>query len=570
MNNLRYLLTEIETSPQGIEDSDLVKELEVMNGKIRDTQEVAKRVLKVTQSYGEDLRNFQNNLGRVRDTINQTTQRMKGYEGDLNEAYRNISQIEVIIDGAQNVYRDALREVDVNGRAAIQTARERFQKYGQSSEQMSKIARQAIDLTGKLRNDTVKIENLEKEIEEDMVKLSELRIDSDDLYKLNTKEIQRMLDQIDNTKELIARQELLSDRAYKMAEKVQANAIGLFTEAKRITLPDIDAAELKSKARELGTEAKKISAEAKKLTEQRKAILNGTEIGLKELKALWENSSAKREENERLKAQVQAALDSAKNSSISADETLRKATEILSTLEKSDDSLKQRQEAAQQAASRIPELTEIINEAYGKSEQIHQVLKKANDEAIEANITAIKSRGRAEDAVEDAKKVRDLITGSKEKAQKLRQDYDSLNQTVSDFGQQLATYEAQMENDRKFANQVSEETNQAKSKAIEAKEQAKKAKEELQAIMDELRGLVSFDIKAMNDLDLQITSVEERLRNTDISNRTQALKEARDASKNLNLDYSHQIETLRLEVANIQQISQSIPTECLRRLFLEP
>lgn len=88
--------------------------------------------------------------------------------------------------------------------------------------------------------------------------------------------------------------------------------------------------------------------------------------------------------------------------------------------------------------------------------------------------------------------------------------------------------------------------------------------------MFELQNSPGIDEKDVDRLEEQIKITEERIRRAKLDERLNRLTEERKLEEELIDKYKKQIAMLEVEVDNIEQIVEKLPSGCYRRLELEP
>lgn len=79
-----------------------------------------------------------------------------------------------------------------------------------------------------------------------------------------------------------------------------------------------------------------------------------------------------------------------------------------------------------------------------------------------------------------------------------------------------------------------------------------------------------IDGNLLNDLEKRLEQAEQELRNANLDNRLATLKTARDQQQMWMRNYELDIDRLKKDVANVNEIRLAIPDQCYRRVRLEP
>lgn len=83
-------------------------------------------------------------------------------------------------------------------------------------------------------------------------------------------------------------------------------------------------------------------------------------------------------------------------------------------------------------------------------------------------------------------------------------------------------------------------------------------------------GLDDIDANLLEELERRLARAEQELKDADLENRMNTLKNIREEQNQWMRNYDDEIEKLKRDVANIADIRASLPDGCFRRLKLEP
>nr|CAD7454511.1 unnamed protein product [Timema tahoe] len=76
--------------------------------------------------------------------------------------------------------------------------------------------------------------------------------------------------------------------------------------------------------------------------------------------------------------------------------------------------------------------------------------------------------------------------------------------------------------------------------------------------------------EALNQLERRLNAAEDELRQANLDQRLQSLREARNLQTQSMKNYDEELKYLRQEVENIEDINESLPEGCWKRMVLEP
>nr|CAD7598847.1 unnamed protein product [Timema genevievae] len=156
---------------------------------------------------------------------------------------------------------------------------------------------------------------------------------------------------------------------------------------------------------------------------------------------------------------------------------------------------------------------------------------------------------------------------TKAEAEELRDEASALAGRVAVTGNKVKELEEKAAGDKDLTTQAKDKVGQAKSDADEATKQVEKALQEVQEIMKELNDLPNTDNEeALNQLERRLNAAEDELRQANLDQRLQSLREARNLQTQSMKNYDEELKYLRQEVENIEDINESLPEGCWKRM----
>lgn len=94
--------------------------------------------------------------------------------------------------------------------------------------------------------------------------------------------------------------------------------------------------------------------------------------------------------------------------------------------------------------------------------------------------------------------------------------------------------------------------------------------QDVQAIIDELADLPDIKNEDLEELERKLNIAEEKLKSARLDERMERLEKERIEQTTLIKNYQKQLERLQEEVNNVEAIMNALPTDCYRRVRLEP
>lgn len=83
-------------------------------------------------------------------------------------------------------------------------------------------------------------------------------------------------------------------------------------------------------------------------------------------------------------------------------------------------------------------------------------------------------------------------------------------------------------------------------------------------------GVQDIDADLLAELERRLTEAENELRQANLDKRLAGLRAARERQQHWLRNYEAEVDQLKKDVANVQEIRHAIPGRCFRRVRLEP
>uniref|UniRef100_T1IVA6 Laminin subunit gamma-1 n=1 Tax=Strigamia maritima TaxID=126957 RepID=T1IVA6_STRMM len=567
---LRELLENIEKNPELIEDLDF-------DQKMKDVMIRIDILLRDAENAGGDDKNLlkkiedlHERLKPLKETLREITEKVDYADARSKEGVANITTAEEIIQKIREDLLNAQKNVREDGAVALEKAKERSEKFGQQSDRMSQIASEARTEADRQETEAINIDVVAKEAlntSQEAFKiasdaLAQQRSTGEDIYKLR----QDLLE----TEKLMRQTKEMAKEALEKATSSYDDALSVYTDAQGLILPDNDVDEMKRTANEITEEAKAIQDEADKLLEKNRDKINQLKREMDEAEELLAKGEEQQQITDGLLAQVHNALEVAKEAVKDGDETLKKANETLQLLLKFDTTVQASKLQAKEALSKIPEIQELIRQAEKKTQKAKGSLTGAQTDAAGALEIALEALRIAEQASKDATKIRKEAEETKQKANLLRDLAEELAKKVAETTEQLQALHEQADSDKTLAAKALEGANEAKQNAEHASRKVKDSLTAVNEILNILAKADDIDTNQLNELERKLKAAEMELETSGIEQRMKELEEAKLLQAKWVRDYEEEVKKLRIEVKNIQTISESLPDKCYKRVQLEP
>lgn len=590
LSELTLLLEEIEKSPQIVEDLNFERQLEEVTSKVNRLLEEALRAQGTDGNLAAQLESLKLRIAKVQETAGRIIEQLENIGVIADQGEQNITLAEEIIQRATEALNQARRYLETEGQSALAKAKQRSDKFGQQSERMSEIAREARTIADRHEDEAKAIEDLAREANATSEEAYRLAKDAIETQEANRNEINRLNKQLGDTSELLLMTKKMSEEARNQAGKAHDDALSLYTEVNAIAVPDLDSNKMRLDALDIIEQAKQILKEADDLLNRHGDTLNSTAYQLREARNILDDAIRQQKITNELLQDVKDALAQAKAAVEAGDKTLKDAQDTLATLKGFDDSVRESKARADRALQKVPEISQLITDAEDKTRDAENALGGAHSDAIDARDIAKEAQRIAEKASEDATRIREEAEDTKQKAGKLREDAEELAGDVANTDKRMKEYEDQAKEDEGLAKEALGKANQARTSAQDAENKVRNAMSTVDSILRALGNNLSVNVfgsvclifhfpaddlddidgNLLEDLERRLSRAEQELKDADLDNRMADLRNARDEQNMWIRDYEDEIRKLERDVRNIANIRATLPDACFRRIKLEP
>ncbi|XP_033223143.1 laminin subunit gamma-1 isoform X2 [Belonocnema kinseyi] len=569
LSQLEDTLKKINSSPTVIKDSDFEKELKNVQARVNELLELTK------QGSGYENKTLAEQLDDLRDQLNEIDEVSENVDLTAANAQKitmqgqmSIGEAEQVLDKIYAQLSDLEDYLNIDGQAALKDARKRAEQVGQQNQEMTDIAKEARTLADFHANEAKKIH--------DMAELA--RNNSFEAYNLAKKAITMNSNISDEIRNLDHQLRVLGDRfgevknmtalALTKSIKVSDEALGLFIQD--ITLPEVDIADLQNQVENINSEGLKLKETAQLLLDNNTYLLTDAEEKLREGERLLEKAQDQQTLTAELLADVDAADEKAKDAVSRGEQTLREAQETLQKLSEFDAEVQKERVKAQEALKSIDETRQLVIDAINKANEAQSALKDSEGNAIGARDFAKQAQADAEKASGNANKIRVEANETKVGAIRLGNEAEKLQTRVDNTEALIKQHEDQVAKDDNETNEANYKVGQAKQNASLASQQVQKALDEVAAIVKELEALPEINDGDLNLLEERLHAAQAEIEAANLESRIRALTDAKNHQTQLVKYYEEEVNRLKSEVENIDEIKKALPTECFKRVHLEP
>ncbi|XP_051161958.1 laminin subunit gamma-1 [Leptopilina boulardi] len=569
LGDLEETLKKINSSPTVIKDSDFEKELKNVQDRIKTLVSLAK------QGSGSEKKTLVEQLDDIRDELNEIEEISQNVDQTAMNAQKITMQGQMSIDEAEKVLdkiHEQLNEeedyLNVDGQSALKDARKRAEQVGQQNQEMTNIAKEARSLADVHVNEAKKIHEL-----------AELaRNNSMEAYNLAKKAITMNSNISDEIKNLDHQLGVLGDRFSEVlnltvttlmkASNVSDEALGLFIQD--ITIPTVNVVELQNQVDSINNEGQRLKETAQLLLEDNEHILKETEEKIKDGEKLLERAQEQQIVTAELLSDVDGANAKAEEAVNRGALTLKEAQETFKKLSEFDAEVQRVRVKADEALKNIDNTEELVQSAINKANEAQNALKDSEKNALGARNFAKNAQTDAEKASGNANNIRIEANKTKMEAIRLGSEAEKLHTRVDITESLIKQYENQVEKDVNATNEANYKVGQAKTNTSLASHQVQKALDDVTAIVKELEALPEINNEDLNLLEKRLIAAQDEIEAANLDKRIRTLTDAKNLQTQWVKNYEDEVNRLKLEVENIDDIKKALPTDCYKRVRLEP
>uniref|UniRef100_A0AAR2M094 Uncharacterized protein n=1 Tax=Pygocentrus nattereri TaxID=42514 RepID=A0AAR2M094_PYGNA len=257
---------------------------------------------------------------------------------------------------------------------------------------------------------------------------------------------------------------------------------------------------------------------------------------------------------DQLLARADAAKALAEEAAKKGMSTYQEAQDILNNLRDFDKRVNDNKTAAEEAMKRIPEINATINAANEKTRQAEGALGNAAADAKEA-------KSKAEEAEKIASNVQKGSAKTKADAEKAFEDTMKLDKEVNDMMNQLAAAEKELG-----------------AKTDEANQDMMMAGMVSTGLLVLLLNHLSFvhpgnidkvDLSKLDQIDNSLKEAKEKMAGSELDKKLKELNDIAKSQEGMINDYDRQIREIRADIANLNDIKNTLPEGCFNTPSLE-
>ncbi|XP_018564354.1 laminin subunit gamma-1-like isoform X1 [Anoplophora glabripennis] len=569
LSRLYDILDKIEHQPTVITDEKFPEKLKEVE---QDINDLHKNVKNITgeNNLVQQVQNIRDREQEMSRTLSEVDENIFLISDQNHVVDKNVFNAEQVLEEAADKLNDINNLFEYQGKKALQDALERSKIVGQQSVKMTDIAHEARNLA----------DSLDAQADEIIFKAKEAKNNSIDAYnkvKNANSQLTQVREAIRHIKQDVMNTELKLNESKEWTKDVsdkaaivKNNALTLLDEVNNLIIPEINVSKLKQKSKDLKEEAHRLKNKSSELFHNSNEIRKSIEEQNYKGRELLQKAHEQNEEVINLRNDLVFA-DSQANGAINLwNEILERAESNYKLMSEFDTQTQKSKEEAEEALQTIAEIEMIINSTLSNTNEAQENLDDAKlnadlalEKALNANVVAKNASMTAERIKQDAEVLYKNTTALSEEAELM---FDRVRNTEGEFKN---LFEKTKSNNT-LVNQAKEKVGRAGRDTDEASKKILNLMGDIDKILAELQNSPNLNDEDIDRLEEQIRITEERIRDAKLEEKLQDLEKEHKLQNELIDQYKSQIVLLQLEVENIEQIVNTLPSGCYRREDLEP
>ncbi|XP_071392229.1 laminin subunit gamma-1-like, partial [Centroberyx affinis] len=559
LHDLQTLIDNLGSSQETVSDKAFEDRLKEAERAIMDLLEEAQTSKDVDKGLLERLNNINNTLTtqwnrlqNIRNTVDDT-----GAQAD--RARNRVRDAENLIDRARQELdkaKDAIGKVDIKSPSGTG-----------DPNNMTLLAEEARNLADKHKMDADQIEKIAKDANDTSTKAFNLLMKTLDGESKTSQEIDELNRKYNEAKDLAKNLEKQANKVHAEAEEAGDKALKIF--ANLTSLPPFDTKSLEDEAGKIKKEASDLDKLIDKTDKEYNDLRDDLKAKEQEVRKLLDKGKTEQQTADQLLARADAAKALAEEAAKKGRSTYREAEDILADLRDFDKRVNDNKTAAEDAMKKIPAINATIMAANEKTRQAEAALGNAASDAREA-------KAKAEEAERIASAVQKGSAKTKEDAEKAFQDTNKLDDEVNDMMDQLSTAEQELARKKAEADQDMMMAGMASNNAKEAEDNARKAKSAVKtvlgtitALLEQLGNIDKVDLSKLNLIDESLKKAKGKMADSALDRKLEELNDVAKTQEEMINDYDRQIREIRADIANLNDIKNTLPDGCFNTPSLE-
>lgn len=330
---LNKILDDIERNPTVIDDASFVVQLKAIQAQINELHEA------IQNSSGGDETSVIQKLDDIRDRQKEISRTLSEIEENVYSAtekgtmaQESVSSAGDTLKEAEDELNKALGTLQIDGKAALERAKQTAKEYGQQSDKMTNIAQEARHIADKLDDQAKSLVDVAEEAKNKSNQAYELARNTTNQQKNVTMEIRQLRNDVANTENKLEKVKQWTEDVYNRARDAKNNALALLSDINNLIVPNVDIPNLKERADQIKQEAQVLINQTEALINDNDQLLSEIAEQVQQGEDLLSRGVDQQDEVNDLLSDIDLAKAQAENAVELGDKTLKEAQATYETL----------------------------------------------------------------------------------------------------------------------------------------------------------------------------------------------------------------------------------------------
>ncbi|XP_056266449.1 laminin subunit gamma-1 [Pseudoliparis swirei] len=558
LQDLQTLIDQLGSGQDAVSDR-------AFEDRLKEAEKAIMELLEEAQASKDVDRGLLERLSGINSTLTTQWSRLQSVRGTVDASGTQADRARLRVRDAEDLIDRARQELDkakdAVGRVDIRPP------SGAGTNNMTRLAEEARALADRHKMEADQIEKISRDANATSSRAHDLLLATLEGESATSQEIEQLNRKYNEAKQLA---ESLEQQAHKVqAEAEEAGARAVETLAVLTGVPPLDTAALEDEAGKIRKEAADLDKLLDKTEREYQDLRDDLRGKEHEVRRLLEKGRSEQQTADQLLARADAAKALAEEAAKKGRSTFKEAESILEDLRDFDKRVNDNKTAAEDALKKIPAINATITAADQKTRQAEASLGNAAADAREA-------KRKAEEAEKIAGGVQKGSARTKQDAEAALQDAGQLDRHVGAVMEQLDGAERELLRKKAEADRDATMAGMAADNAKEAEDNARKAKSAVKTVLttitvllDQLGHIDTVDLRRLDQLVEAVRRAQGQVGGGQLDRKLRELSDAARTQEDLITDYDRQIREIRSDIANLNDIKDTLPEGCFNTPSLE-
>ncbi|XP_037538375.1 laminin subunit gamma-1 [Nematolebias whitei] len=566
VNQQRQKLQELQTLIDNLGSGhDMVSD-KAFEDRLKEAEKAIMELLEEAQTSKDLDRGLLNRLNAINNTLTTQWNRLQSIRSTVDHTGTQADRARDRVRDAENLIDRARQELDKAKEAVGKVDIKPPSGTGEPNN-MTLLALEARHLADKHKMDADQIEKIAKDANDTSSRAYELLLKTLEGESRTSEHIDELNRKYDDTKNLAKHLEKQANLIQAEAEEAGDQALKIF--ANLTSLPPFDAAPLEEEANKIKKEASDLDKLIDKTEKEYNELRDDLRPKELEVRKLLEKGKSEQQTADQLLARADAAKAVAEEAAKKGRSTFREAENIRDDLRDFDRRVNDNKTAAEDAMKKIPSINATIMAANEKTRQAEASLGNAAADAREAKTKAEEAERIASNVQKGSAKTKEEAETALQDANRLDGEVDAMMEQLSAAEQELRRKKEEADNDMMMAAMASDSAKEAEDNARKAKSTVKTVLKLISTLMEQLGNIDKVDLSKLNQIDESLKRAKDKMNDSELDRKLVELNDVARSQEDMINDYDRQIREIRADIANLNDIKNTLPEGCFNTPSLE-